>query len=90
MCPHNIVKFIADYDNSEEYSKTEEYLCDNIEEFTWNLIKALQKKFKNFYNEGSSDSCIVANINGKIFSCRLIYNNTECKYFWNVELEKDD
>ena len=90
MCVHNIVKFIADYDESSVYSKTEEYLCSEIEEFYYSLIKELCKKFTNVSIEGSSNTCAVVKIKGKIFTCTLFMNTLDKKYYWCVELEEDN
>jgi CRISPR/Cas system endoribonuclease Cas6 (RAMP superfamily) len=83
MQPRNIVKFIANHEN-------EACLSNNIENFAQNLKKAFQKKFQKFYDDEFDDSCVVVDFDGKIFTYRLLYNNTECKYVWSVELEKDD
>ena len=90
MCISDIIKFIADYDQSVEYSKTSEYLSNDFEDFFENLLSAMQNKFYKFYIEGASKTCIVAKINGKIFNCNLIYNSFNNKYYWNVDLEEDD
>ena len=90
MCVDNIVEFIINYNEKYfMYSKTEEYLYNDIDNFNNKLIFALCKKIKTFTIKESSNACLVIKIKGNIFTCRIAYNVEENAYYWNVAVDKN-